>query len=108
MMQITLSYQYSFLLLFPLILPHHVTAIVHDDSFSPDAILRVTAQNFSLGGIQRLTTLVNGSIPGPELRVPENETAWIRVYNDMENQNLTMVSRIIIQMIPFLTLFFFN
>ena len=105
-MQVKLFYPSSLLLLFPIILPHHhVTAIVHDDSFSPDAILRVTAQNFSLGGIQRLTSLVNGSIPGPELRVPENETAWIRVYNDMNDQNLTMVSRIISPMVPFLTLF---
>ena len=106
MMQVKLSYRCSFLLLFPLILPHHVTAIVHDDSFSPDAILRVTAQSVSLGGIQRLTTLVNGSIPGPELRVPENETAWIRVYNDMNGQNLTIVSKIISQVIPSITLFF--
>ena len=85
--------------LFRLILPHYVTANVHDDSFRPDAILRVTAQNVSLGGIQRLTTLVNGSIPGPELRVPENETAWIRVFNDMRGQNLTMVSLIFGQMV---------
>ena len=83
---------YSLLLLFRLILPNYVTATVHDESFTPDAILRVTAQNVSLGGIQRLTTLVNGSIPGPELRIPENETAWIRVFNDMRGQNLTMVS----------------
>ena len=89
----------SLLLLFRLILPLYVTATIHDD-FTPDAILRVTVQNISLGGIQKLTTLVNGSIPGPELRVPENETAWIRVFNDMDGQNLTMVSRIIIQMVP--------
>ena len=89
----------SLLLLLPLILLHNVTATIHDDSFTPDAILRVTAQNVSLGGIQKLTTLVNGSIPGPELRVPENETAWIRVFNDMNGQNLTMVSRIIGQMV---------
>lgn len=93
MMQAKLSCQHSFLLLISILLPHPLTAIVHDDSFSPDAILRVTAQIVSLGGIQRLTALVNGSIPGPELRVPENETAWIRVYNDMKDQNLTMVSQ---------------
>ena len=92
-MRVTLSYQYPLLLLLSILLPQHVTAILHDDSFYPDATLRVTAQNVSLGGVQRLTTLVNGSIPGPELRVPENETAWIRVYNDMKGQNLTMVSR---------------
>lgn len=96
----------SLVLLFPIILPHYVTAIVHNDSFSPDAILRVTTQNVSLGGVQRLTTLVNGSMPGPELRVPENETAWIRVYNDMKGQNLIMVSRIISLMVPFLMLFY--
>ncbi len=83
---------YSLLLLFSLILPGYVTAIVHDDSFIPDAILRVTAQTVSVGGIQRLSTLINGSIPGPELRVPENEVAWIRVFNDINGQNLTMVS----------------
>lgn len=104
-MHIKLSSQNSLLLLFLIILPHRVTAIVHDDSFFPDAILRVTVHNISLGGIQKLTTLVNGSIPGPELRVSENETAWIRVYNDMEDQNLTMVSRMINQMVPFLMLF---
>ena len=92
-MQVKLACQHYLLLLISILLSHPVTAIVHDDSFSPDAILRVTAQVVSLGGIQRLTALVNGSIPGPELRVPENETAWIRVYNDMKDQNLTMVSQ---------------
>ena len=96
-----MSYHYSLLLLFPLFLSFKVTAIIHDNSFSPDATLRITLQNISLGGIHRLTALVNGSIPGPELRVPENETAWIRVYNDMEDQNLTMVSPIIRQMVIF-------
>ena len=96
-MQVNLSYHYPLLLLFSILLSHHVTAIVHDESFSPDAILRVTAQNVSIGGVHRLTTLVNGSLPGPELRVPENETAWIRVYNDMRGHNLTMVSGTISQ-----------
>ena len=77
--------------LLSLILLHCVTAVVHDGSFMPDAILRVTSQNVSLGGIQRLTTLVNGSAPGPEVHVPENETVWIRVFNDMTDSNLTMV-----------------
>ena len=97
--EITMA-RFSLLLLLPLILPHYVTATVHDDSFTPDAVLRVTAQNISLGGIHKLAPLVNGSIPGPELRVPENETVWIRVFNDIEGQNLTMVSRTISQMIP--------
>ena len=93
--QVKLSYYRLLLLLFLSVLPRRGTAIVHGDSFSPDAILRVTVQDISLGGTQRLTTLVNGSVPGPELRIPENEVAWIRVYNDMKDQNLTMVSRCI-------------
>ena len=64
----------------------------HDESFIPDAILRVSAQNISIGGIQRYTTLVNGSAPGPELCIPEGEHVWVRVYNDLTDQNATMVS----------------
>ncbi|UNI15593.1 L-ascorbate oxidase [Purpureocillium takamizusanense] len=62
----------------------------HDDSFQPDAVLRVTRQDVSVGGLVRSTTLVNGSTPGPELRIPEDEAVWIRVYNDMKDDNLTM------------------
>jgi hypothetical protein len=64
----------------------------HDYSFTPNEIFRVTRQNVNLGGIYRYTTLVNDSIPGPPLRIPENEVFWIRVYNDMTDDNLTMVS----------------
>lgn len=67
-------------------------AKVHDSTFTPDAILRVTLQDTAIGGISRLTTLVNGTLPGPVLRLLENEVAWIRVYNDVSDQNLTMVS----------------
>lgn len=62
----------------------------HDDAFVPDAILRVTAVNVSLGCIDRYSVLVNGTSPGPELRFREGEVKWVRVYNDMENYNLTM------------------
>ena len=68
------------------------TAMIHDDSFTPDAILHVNMQNISVGGINRLTTLVNGSLPGPELRFSEGQPVWVRVYNRMEENNLTMVS----------------
>ena len=86
------SYCSIFLLLFITVFSVHAEISIHDASFTPDAVLRVTAQDISLGGIHRLSTLVNGSIPGPELRIPEGEVAWIRVYNDMQDQNLTMVS----------------
>ena len=68
-----------------------VSTSVHDKSFQPDAILRVTARDYNVGGISRYTVLVNDSLPGPGIRIRENRVAWIRVYNDMSDNNLTMV-----------------
>jgi hypothetical protein len=65
---------------------------VHDDSFSPDYVLRVTAEDYEQACTERHSVLVNGSFPGPELRLQEDQTSWIRVYNDMEHSNLTMVN----------------
>ncbi|KAI9832633.1 MAG: hypothetical protein M1819_004218 [Sarea resinae] len=62
----------------------------HDASFTPDFVLRVTAQNFSQACYERYSTIINGSSPGPEIRLQEGTTSWIRVYNDMEDLNLTM------------------
>ena len=64
----------------------------HDASFQPDIILRITAQNISLNCESRFSTIVNGSVPGPTLRIPEGEKRWIRVYNDQSQYNLTIVS----------------
>ncbi|KAJ3494714.1 hypothetical protein NLG97_g3909 [Lecanicillium saksenae] len=61
------------------------------DLFSPDIILRITRENYTIGNIvDRYTTLINGSVPGPTLRIPEEKVVWIRVYNDMRDANLTM------------------
>ncbi|KAJ5853552.1 hypothetical protein N7534_006095 [Penicillium rubens] len=62
----------------------------HDNSFQPDHILRVTAQSYSQACMERYSVLVNGSSPGPELRLQEGRVSWIRVYNDMEGLNTTM------------------
>jgi len=35
--------------------------------------------------------LINGTTPGPEIRLTEGKIYWIRVFNDMAGQNLTMV-----------------
>jgi hypothetical protein len=65
----------------------------HDEQFIPDAILRVTARNISQSCLpSKMTVLINGTAPGPELRLREARTTWIRVYNDMTDQNLTMVN----------------
>ncbi|KAK9415471.1 putative Multicopper oxidase [Seiridium unicorne] len=62
----------------------------HDATFVPDIALSVTRRNVSIGGINRYTTLVNDSLPGPVLRLTEDQVTWIRVYNDMTDSNLTM------------------
>jgi hypothetical protein len=67
---------------------------VHDESFHPDHILRVSRKRYCVGGIIRYTTLVNNSLPGPELHIPEGKVVWIRVYNDMPDANLTIVSEL--------------
>ena len=64
----------------------------HDESFVPDAVLRVTQQNITQSCLaSKSNVLINGTSPGPELRLLEGQTYWIRVYNDMTANNLTMV-----------------
>ncbi|KAJ5377501.1 uncharacterized protein N7496_004910 [Penicillium cataractarum] len=66
-------------------------SVVHDDdSFQPDHILRVTAQNYTEACNTRYSVLVNGTSPGPELRLKEGQVSWIRVYNDMKDDNTTI------------------
>jgi hypothetical protein len=68
------------------------TVPIHDSSFSPDFILRVTKELFTQSCITKLDViLINGTTPGPEIRLVEGNIYWIRVFNDMDNQNLTMV-----------------
>ena len=69
----------------------HAAVECHDASFVPDRILRVTAQNVSMNCESRYSVVVNGTVPGPDLRIPEGKVTWIRVYNDMNDQNLTIV-----------------
>jgi L-ascorbate oxidase len=62
----------------------------HDESFVPDAVLRVTEQVIVQSCLPaKATVLINGTSPCPELRM--GETYWIRVYNDMADKNCTMV-----------------
>jgi hypothetical protein len=64
----------------------------HDSSFSPDYILGVTEQPFTQSCIAKdKVILINGTSPGPELRLTEGNIYWIRVFNDMDDKNLTMV-----------------
>jgi L-ascorbate oxidase len=64
----------------------------HDETFVPDAILRITQADITQSCLPpKLVVLVNGTSPGPELRLKEGQTYWIRVYNDMVDRNYTMV-----------------
>lgn len=66
--------------------------MLHDASFTPDFILRVTEGPYTLSCITKsYVILVNGTSPGPEIRLTEGNIYWIRVFNDMDNNNLTMV-----------------
>ena len=65
---------------------------VHDTSFYPDYTLRATAQNISVACQSRYSVIINGTSPGPLIYMQEGQTTWIRVYNDMPDQNLTIVS----------------
>lgn len=53
----------------------------HDETFTPDYVLRVTAQNISVDCTSRYSVIVNGSSPGPPLYFKEGVTTWVRVYN---------------------------
>ena len=68
------------------------SAVPHDESFVPDAVLRVTQEERNQSCVPTKEILVvNGTSPGPTLLFTEGETVWIRVYNDISHENLTMV-----------------
>ncbi|KFY31423.1 hypothetical protein V493_01130 [Pseudogymnoascus sp. VKM F-4281 (FW-2241)] len=67
------------------------SATIHDENFVPDAVLRVTEEERKQSCVpSKEIIVVNGTSPGPTLRFEEGKTVWIRVYNDIEHQNLTM------------------
>lgn len=64
---------------------------VHDHTFQPDYVLRGTYdEQAQVACTTRPSVLLNGTSPGPELRLVEGVTTWIRVYNDIADQNLTV------------------
>ena len=62
----------------------------HDNTFQPDQILRVSSINADIACIQRQSVVINGTTPGPAVVLPAGETTWVRVYNDMSDQNATI------------------
>lgn len=66
--------------------------VVHDDTFVPDHVLYVSAQNISQACNNRYSTVINGTSPGPPIRLRPGRSAWIRVFNLVPDANLTMAS----------------
>ncbi|TLD05506.1 uncharacterized protein PgNI_09088 [Pyricularia grisea] len=63
---------------------------VHDTSFQPDYVLVATAQNITINCQTRYSVVFNGTSPGPSLAFRENQTTWVRVYNQIKDQNVTV------------------
>lgn len=64
---------------------------VHDSSFQPDYVLEAGEANITINCQSRHSVVVNGTSPGPPLYLEEGKVTWIRVWNRMPEQNLTMV-----------------
>jgi hypothetical protein len=67
--------------------------VVHDDQFQPDHVLRVAVTQVPSACETRDSVVVNGTSPGPAIHLLPGARTWIRVYNDIPDQNLTMVSK---------------
>lgn len=68
------------------------TTKVHDQTFVPDISLRVSEKTVQQACIpERPIVVINGTSPGPVLRIGTERTYWVRVYNDMKDKNTTMV-----------------
>lgn len=63
----------------------------HDASFSPDHVLYATVGNVTIDCESRYSVLLNGSTPGPAIYLEEGKTSWIRVFNKIPDDNLTVV-----------------
>lgn len=66
-------------------------AVHHDASWQPEYVLVATAGNITLNCESRYSVTYNGTSPGPTLYMREGKTTWVRVYNNMTDQNVTTV-----------------
>ncbi|EXJ62697.1 L-ascorbate oxidase [Cladophialophora yegresii CBS 114405] len=56
----------------------------------PDYVLVATARNITINCQTRYSVVFNGTSPGPPLFLRENYTTWVRVYNRIDHENLTV------------------
>ncbi|KAJ9641641.1 Multicopper oxidase aurL2 [Knufia peltigerae] len=67
-----------------------ICAIPPSPNARPDYVLVATAKNLAINCQRRYSVVINGTSPGPTLYLKENFTTWIRVYNRIPDQNLTV------------------
>ncbi|KAH9905689.1 L-ascorbate oxidase [Xylariomycetidae sp. FL2044] len=63
---------------------------IHNGSWQPEYVLVATEQNVTINCESRRSIVFNSSYPAPPLYLREGKTTWIRVYNDIENLNITV------------------
>lgn len=68
----------------------HADRRAYDRHFAPNHILRATSQNITVDCQSRTFVVINGSGPVPKIRLREGEVHWIRVYNNVLDQNFTI------------------
>lgn len=64
---------------------------LHDKAFKPDYVLHASASNITVNCENRYSVTINGSVPGPTIYLLEGHATWIRFYNDIGDQNVTLV-----------------
>nr|CEG05309.1 unnamed protein product [Fusarium clavum] len=79
-----------FLALLPLVAGAFAKTQVHDDTFTPDYVLEATLDDIKVNCKTRSSVTFNGTFPGPTLYLKEEQTTWIRVYNHIPDNNVTV------------------
>lgn len=67
----------------------------HDASFTPEYVLEALEGPIDIDCNSRVSVTLNGTSPGPPLTMREGHTTWVRVYNRLASQNVTVVSIIL-------------
>lgn len=83
---------FNILAVLPLLALAAAKCKVHDQTFTPDYVLEATLEDIKVNCKSRQSVVFNGTFPGPTLHLKEEQTVWIRVYNRVPDQNLTVVS----------------
>ncbi|KAK6087001.1 L-ascorbate oxidase [Seiridium cupressi] len=65
-------------------------AVTHDQYWEPEYVLVATAQNITTNCQSRYSVIFNGTSPGPAIYMTDGKTTWVRVYNQIEDKNVTV------------------